>query len=926
MPLCHVSIVSGDYTLTTPGSDFKDVHKFNGISVPSNGSSCLTCHTDLSAFLPLTATGSSYNTNHRYSATTLAAKMLPAGGCANCHVNAPGNNFNLLSGTPTYLGSSVCKDCHSAKYNNWTNTMHRVMLTPGTTAQEMVLPLPPATTWDKISYVIVTKPALTYIDENGYFLAANDEYNSTAQEFEDSSHAGGAYGTCGRCHTTGWDASSWNASLLNGKLPGINGTFAEPGIGCERCHKPAGNGHQVVVNYSAGLCQECHAKGTGSHATGWEKGAHAPPTAETPSGCTQCHSPFDKYKNNIITEDSATNVACGVCHNVHDMTDDQYATLYSPGGYNTATAANIKVAKLAFFNATASLEAGSAIFDKLSFPALLYPGTVSDRKDTSYGTAGISVPGTDVSTILCSKCHFRHGLGHIAAVNLSHGTYYYGKDAAAACIDCHMEKAGSTERIVMKKHDLNALGNNSCGKAAGCHTTSAQNLSGSTYSVIPVIREWKASAHNDLEVGVAKDGYNHFYGKFNATTGVASSRANSCNKCHSPFNWNPLTDYYSNGTENKVTVPLTPDNFKGITCDVCHNLHDMGDWLAKTKAAFGTAKSYGWYNRDALVAATNSTTGAVTRYKANYTMMESTTELCGNCHSNIRIGNEGPGWTSATAVNPISPHGFPAKDIFVGSWKQTGSLKFECISCHMYMQTTDESGAILNDSQKIKGHSFKVNEAGLQNTSACSGCHAIGTTVGTIPDVIEDIQAATHTKWNSTNATVMAALAQVKAFTGEKNLSRAKIAQAYWNLRLVSSDESWGVRNPVKVNNLLNESITLANDSITALGVITKPVLTTIMVSPSTATLSIEDNKNFIATALDQNGDPMEGINVAWTSSDMSVGTVSPENAMTGADGKVTTTFTAIAAGTTMVNATNGSVIRSAEVVVNQEIEEINVI
>ncbi len=662
---CHVSIVSSDYTLTTDGSYFKDVHKFNGISVPSNGSSCLTCHTDLSAFLPLTATGSSYNTNHRYSATTLAAKMLPAGGCANCHVNAPGNNFNLLSGTPTYLNSSVCKDCHSAKYNNWTNTMHRVMLTPGTTAQAMGLPAP-GVGWAGISYVIVSKPVLNYIDVNGYFLAANDEYNSTTQEFESSSHAGGAYGTCGKCHTTGWDNSTWSASLLNGKLPGINGTFAEPGIGCERCHKPAGNGHQVVVNYSAGLCQECHITGTGSHATNWEKGAHAPPTAETPSGCTQCHSPFDKYKNNIITEESATNVACGVCHNVHDMTDDQYAALYSPGGYNTATAANIKVAKLAFFNATASLEAGSAIFDKLSFPALLYPGTVSDRKDTSYGTAGISIPGTDVSTILCSKCHFRHGLGHIGAVNLSHGTYYYGKDAAAACIDCHMEKAGSTERIVMKKHDLNALGNNSCGKASGCHTTSAQNLSKSKYSIIPVIREWKASAHNDVEVGVSKNPNSSYYRSINGTTGVVTtkSRANSCNKCHSPFNWNPLTDYYSNGTANTATVPLTPDNFKGITCDVCHNLHDMGDWLAKTKAAFGTAKYYAWYNRDALVAATNSTTGAVTRYKANYTMMPNTVELCGNCHSNVRIGSEGPGWATATSTTPISATWFPGKGYF----------------------------------------------------------------------------------------------------------------------------------------------------------------------------------------------------------------------------------------------------------------------
>ena len=83
----------------------------------------------------------------------------------------------------------------------------------------------------------------------------------------------------------------------------------------------------------------------------------------------------------------------------------------------------------------------------------------------------------------------------------------------------------------------------------------------------------------------------------------------------------------------------------------------------------------------------------------------------------------------------------------------------------------------------------------------------------------------------------MSALATIKAYNGEKNLSRDKIAQAYWNLRLVSSDESWGVHNPVKVNNLLNESSTLANDAIEALGSTAtgKPNITSF--SPTTPTV-----------------------------------------------------------------------------------------
>jgi cytochrome c553 len=94
------------------------------------------------------------------------------------------------------------------------------------------------------------------------------------------------------------------------------------------------------------------------------------------------------------------------------------------------------------------------------------------------------------------------------------------------------------------------------------------------------------------------------------------------------------------------------------------------------------------------------------------------------------------------------------------------------------------------------------------------------------------------------------------------------------------------------------------------------PVLTTITVSPSTATLAGGATQTFTATAVDQNGNPMEGINITLMSNNITVGTVSPENVMTIAGGNATTTFTANVAGTAMVNASNGSVTGSADVTV----------
>lgn len=883
------------------GNFYYNTHKFDGISSPTVDTSCAKCHVNPTGDMSLTSSGSVYSETHRYNDTTLASERLIPPACGNCHVDVINNDFTRLSGNATYLTSKTCENCHKAKYDNWTNTLHRVMLTPKTTAQAMGLP-EPEVGWANISYVIITKSVIEYINTTGWFPSNNSAWETQEEKWGEG-HSGEAYKNCARCHATGYNATNGNQS---GML-GIYGSWEEPGIGCERCHKPAGNGHQVDVNYSPSLCQECHGKGMGSHGTRWELGAHAPPAQENGS-CMYCHSPIDQYKNPNVTADNAGNVVCAVCHNVHDLSDDQYGPLFSPNGFNKTIMADEKAAKLSFFNATASTAAGADIYDILVSPAEYYPGTGDGittgdaRKDPSYGAAPISVTGA-ISNALCSKCHFRHGLGHIAAVNLSHGTFHSGdKNTVAACIDCHMEKAGSNERTVMRRHSLDPLGENSCGGTTRCHTTSDQNLSASSNSVIPVINEWNASAHNDKEVGVGGDDYNHFY--WNNTAGVPNSREISCNKCHSPMDWNPVRD------SDTTKVPLT-DDFKGITCAVCHNLHDTGDWLARTQAMFGEAKGYAWYNKDAIVAATNATTGLPSRYKANYTMIGSTTELCGNCHSNIRIGNTGPGYGTPSTRNPtgiISPHGFPAKDIFVGSWKQTNN--FECIDCHMATKITDPTNlteTVLPDSQKVKGHSFKVNVPLLEN-GTCLDCHELGN----ISNRIEVIKVDTQTKWNATNITVMTALETINAFTGPKNLSRDLIAQAYWNMRFVSSDESWGVHNPVGVNMLLDNATALANEALTNLGEGQK----TITVSPATTTLIIGETQVFTATFLDQNSTPLTGVNINWLSNNTTVGNVSPLTATTDVSGAVTTTFTAGAAGIAMITANNGTVTGSANVIV----------
>jgi hypothetical protein len=83
------------------------------------------------------------------------------------------------------------------------------------------------------------------------------------------------------------------------------------------------------------------------------------------------------------------------------------------------------------------------------------------------------------------------------------------------------------------------------------------------------------------------------------------------------------------------------------------------------------------------------------------------------------------------------------------------------------------------------------------------------------------------------------------------------------------------------------------------------PYLNSINVTPDTINLVAGETQNFISSPKDQYGDTIS-VSVAWSSSNETVGTVNP----------ITGDFNALVAGTTMVNATNGSVTGTAVVTV----------
>ena len=83
------------------------------------------------------------------------------------------------------------------------------------------------------------------------------------------------------------------------------------------------------------------------------------------------------------------------------------------------------------------------------------------------------------------------------------------------------------------------------------------------------------------------------------------------------------------------------------------------------------------------------------------------------------------------------------------------------------------------------------------------------------------------------------------------------------------------------------------------------PVLTTIVISPDSASLNIGDTQQFTATGYDQYGGEMTGITFTWSSNDEEVGTVDSDGL-----------FTAIASGSAIVTASSVSVEGSASVTI----------
>ncbi len=217
-----------------------------------------------------------------------------------------------------YVGSETCGACHEEIYGVFMLSGHPWKLNPVVGGQPpdypfTEVPEPPAGyTWDDVSYVIGGYNwKARFIDENGYIITgdadATTQYNFVNDVVGKDAHWVAYHAgeenkpyDCGPCHTTGYSPKG-----NQDDLPGLVGTWAEPGIQCERCHGPGslhvGNpsGVAMAKDRDSELCGECHLRG-------------APEGVDTSGGFIKHHEQYEElFQSKHVTLD------CVVCHDPH---------------------------------------------------------------------------------------------------------------------------------------------------------------------------------------------------------------------------------------------------------------------------------------------------------------------------------------------------------------------------------------------------------------------------------------------------------------------------------------------------------------------------------------------------------------------------------------------------------------------------------
>ena len=238
-----------------------------------------------------------------------------------------------------YVGSETCGECHEENFETFMKSGHPWKLNKVVNAQPPEYPFtevpepPEGYTWDDILYVIGGYNwKARFIDKEGFIITgdaeATTQYNFANDVVgNDAGWVGYHPGeekpyNCGTCHTTGYSPEG-----NQDDLPGLIGTWAEDGIGCEACHGPGSlhtenpRGVAMKVNRDAAECGDCHRRdavesvnASGGFIQHHEQYEELFQSKHAVIDCVQCHDPHSGVVQLRQAEVQTTRTLCENCH------------------------------------------------------------------------------------------------------------------------------------------------------------------------------------------------------------------------------------------------------------------------------------------------------------------------------------------------------------------------------------------------------------------------------------------------------------------------------------------------------------------------------------------------------------------------------------------------------------------------------------
>ncbi len=241
-----------------------------------------------------------------------------------------------------YVGKEACKECHADVYDQFIKSGHGWKLTKVVDGKPPVYPftevkeLPEGVTWNDVTYVIGGYNwKARFVGKDGYIITGAEGDTDYLNQYNFANPVVGNEAgwakyhpgekrpyNCGTCHTTGYSPEGHQDDL-----PGMVGTWAEPGITCERCHGPGSlhaenpRGVRVVVDRDAELCGECHVRGaseavnaSGGFIRHHEQYEELFQSKHVALDCIICHDPHIGVIQLRKAEQPTTRTQCENCH------------------------------------------------------------------------------------------------------------------------------------------------------------------------------------------------------------------------------------------------------------------------------------------------------------------------------------------------------------------------------------------------------------------------------------------------------------------------------------------------------------------------------------------------------------------------------------------------------------------------------------